>query len=157
MRARRVCGTAVLLAAIALLASLPAGAKRTTTATPAAPNFTSFLLSASSFVYSYNSTLQSTAFASFHDYDCSPSYQCDRNVLVEFTLHRGFGTFAPIAGRQQGETGQYGSSVRATFRLPSCRLIPRFRSVTYTVEVVADAPNGDEKTTTNYVYLRSCR
>jgi hypothetical protein len=78
-------------------------------------------------------------------------------VLVEFTLHRGFGSYAPIVGRQQGETGQYGSSVRASFRLPSCRLIPRFQSVTYTVEVVAAAPNGDEKTTNSYGYLRSCR
>src|SRR5262249_5366557 len=39
----------------------------------------------------------------------------------------------------------------------SCRLIPRFRSVSYTVEVVADAPNGEEKTTTSYTSLRSCR
>ena len=150
MRARQAVAMAIALVACAFPNVGSAGV-------PAAQSFTSFTLSAYSTIYTYNSTLQTSAYASFHDYDCSPSYQCDSNVLVEFTLHRGFGSYAPIAGRVQGETGQYGSSVRATFRLPSCRLIPRFQSVTYTVEVVAAAPNGDERTTNSYVYLRSCR
>jgi hypothetical protein len=126
-------------------------------AVPVAQAFTSFFVSVSATTWSYNSTLQATAYASFHDYDCSPSYSCDHNVIVEFTLHRGFGSYAPIVGRLQGETGQYGSTVRATFRLPSCRLLPKYQSVTYTVEVVAAAPDGQEKTATTYAYLRSCR
>lgn len=124
---------------------------------PVAYAYTSFTVSASSYVLSYNSTLQATAYASYHDWDCTPSYQCDRNVYVEFVLHRGIGTYSPIVGRLQGQTGQYGSSVRATFRLPSCRLIPRYQSVTYTIEVIADAPDGEEKTAQSYAYLRSCR
>jgi hypothetical protein len=150
MRARQAIAIAISLVAFAIPNVGLAGV-------PAAQSFTSFALSAYSTIYSYNSTLQATANAYSHDYDCTQSYQCDRNVLVEFTLHRGFGSYAPIVGRLDGETGQYGSSVRATFRLPSCRLIPRFQSVTYTVEVVAAAPNRDEKTTNSYAYLRSCK
>ena len=82
---------------------------------------------------------------------------CDRNVMVEFTVHRGYSIYSPILGRAYGETGQYGSSVSSTFRLPSCRLIQQYRSITYTIEMVAVAPNGQEKTARAYAYHRSCR
>ena len=55
------------------------------------------------------------------------------------------------------ETGQYSSSMRVKFRVPSCRFIPKYRSKTYTVVMEAVAPNGDEKVSTRTVYVRSCR
>jgi hypothetical protein len=55
-----------------------------------------------------------------------------------------------------GETGQYGSSVGARFKLPNCRYIPKYRSQPYTVEVNAVAPDGTETSTSRMVSLRSC-
>jgi hypothetical protein len=59
--------------------------------------------------------------------------------------------------RDYDETGQYGSSVQASFALPSCRFIPRYRSQTYTIVMTAEAPNGQEKQNTRTVYQQSCR
>lgn len=50
----------------------------------------------------------------------------------------------------------YGSSVSASFKLPNCRYIPKYRSQPYTVEVNAVAPDGTEKSTSRMVSLRSC-
>jgi hypothetical protein len=97
------------------------------------------------------------AYASYRDYGCIPSYQCDRNVLVEFELRRGYSSYSPLMGRTYGQTGQYGSSARASFQLPSCRFLERFRSQTYTIVMTAVAPNGQEKTSSRTVYQRSCR
>ncbi|HXH34484.1 MAG TPA: hypothetical protein VNJ54_08750 [Plantibacter sp.] len=119
--------------------------------------FTSFYVSISSaYIYSYSDTLDVSVSASYRDYDCTPSYSCDRNVLVEVVLHRGYGSYSPVVARKIGETGQYGSSVRASFKLPNCRFIPKYRSQPYTVEVNAVAPDGDEKSSSRMVSLRSC-
>ena len=116
----------------------------------------SFYVSASAYVWSYSNTLDVTTRASYTDFSCTPSYACDKNVLVEVVLHRGYSKYSPIVGRQYGQTGQYGSSVRNSFRLPNCRYIPRFRSQPYTVEVNAVAPDGTERSTTRMVTQYSC-
>ena len=88
--------------------------------------YASFYVSTSANVWSYSNTLDVNTSARYSDYSCTPSYMCDRNVLVEVVLHRGYSKYSPIVGRQYGQTGQYGSSVRTSFRLPHCRYIPRF-------------------------------
>jgi len=118
--------------------------------------YASFYVSASANVWSYSNTLDVNTFARYSDYSCTPSYLCDRNVLVEVVLHRGYSKYSPIVGRQYGQTGQYGSSVRNSFRLPNCRYIPRFHSQPYTVEVNAVAPDGTERSTTRTVTQFSC-
>ena len=107
--------------------------------------------------FSYSGSISVSTYASFRDYQCYPSYQCDQNVIVQLELRNGFGSFGRLVGRTTGQTGQYGSSVRATFRVPACRYIPKGRSVTYTVLMRAVAPNGDVKTDQTYVYARSCQ
>ena len=107
--------------------------------------------------FSYSGSISVSSYASFRDYQCYPSYQCDQNVIVQLELRNGFGSFGRLVARMTGETGQYGSSVRATFRVPACRYIPRGRTVTYTVLMRAAAPNGDVKTDHGYVYARSCQ
>jgi hypothetical protein len=125
--------------------------------TGAASAYTSFSLYVSSaYIWSYSNTLEVRASASYQDYDCSPSYQCDRNVMVEFVVHRGYGTYSPVVGRAYDQTGQYGSSATARFRMPNCRYLKKYSSQPYTVEVNAAAPDGSEKQTTRTVYLRSC-
>jgi hypothetical protein len=118
--------------------------------------YSSFYVSASAYVWNYSNTLDVTTRASYADFSCTPSYACDKNVLVEVVLHRGYSKYSPIVGRQYGQTGQYGSSVRSSFRLPNCRYIPRFRSQAYTVEVNAVAPDGTERSTTRMVTQYSC-
>jgi hypothetical protein len=97
------------------------------------------------------------AYASYRDYGCSPSYRCDRNVLVEFELRRGYSSYSPLIARSYGQPGQYGSSAGASFQLPSCRFLERYRSQPYTIVMTAAAPNGQEKTSSRTVYQRSCR
>ena len=127
-------------------------------AASAAPFYTSFSAWVSSATaWTYTNRLDVRGYASYRDWDCTPSYQCDRNVQVEFELRRGFTAYGPLMARSYDETGQYGSSVETSFRLPSCRAIPRYRSQTYTVVMTAYAPDGDEKTSTRTVYQRSCR
>jgi len=123
---------------------------------PLRSSYTSFYPSVSAYVLSYTGTLQVRGSASYRDYNCSPSYACDRNVMVKFTLYRGYSTYSPIVGRAYGQTGQYGSTVSSTFQIPSCRVIPRYQSITYTVEMLAVAPNGQQKTARTSAYLRSC-
>jgi hypothetical protein len=123
----------------------------------AALAYTSFNASISSTYYwRYSNTIDVTGYASFRDYDCQPSYACDWNVMAEFTLRRGYSSYGPIVGRAYAQTGQYGSSLRATFRVPSCRYIPRYQSVTYTVVMDAVAPNGQERQSSRTVFVRSC-
>jgi hypothetical protein len=123
----------------------------------AASAYVSFsLYVTSAYIWSYSNTLEVRVSASYRDYDCTPYYSCDRNVLVEFVLHRGYGTYSPVMARSYGETGQYGSSVSARFRMPDCRYLRKYTSQTYTVEVNAVAPDGSEKSTSRAVYLRSC-
>ena len=95
-------------------------------------------------------------YASFRDYDCTPSYACDRNVFASFTVHRGLSRYSPRVASWTDATGQYGTSMRHTFRVPRCGVIPRYQSVTYTVYMQAVAPNGQERSAQTYVYLRSC-
>jgi hypothetical protein len=59
--------------------------------------------------------------------------------------------------RTYAETGQYGSSAKGSFQLPSCRFIERYRSQPYTIVMTAVAPDGQEKTSSRTVYQRSCR
>ena len=106
---------------------------------------------------SYSGSIMVTSSASFRDYQCYPSYQCDQNVIVQLELRNGFGSYGRLVGRTTGQTGQYGSSVYSTFRVPACRYIPRGRSVTYTVLMRAVAPNGQVKTDQSYVHARSCQ
>jgi hypothetical protein len=106
---------------------------------------------------SYSGLISVSTYASFRDYQCYPSYQCDQNVIVQLELRNGVGSFGRLVGLTTGQTGQYGSSVRATFRVPACRYIPKGRTVTYTVLMRAVAPNGDVKTDQGYVYARSCQ
>ena len=146
------------LAAVVLAASAQASSKldHTQATAPVRSNYTSFYPSVSAYVLSYSGTLQVRGSASYRDYNCSPSYTCDRNVMVKFTVYRGYSTYSPIVGRAYGQTGQYGSTVSSTFRLPSCQVIPRYQSITYTIEMLAVAPNGQQKTARTYAYLRSC-
>src|SRR5262245_19917716 len=118
---------------VALLALLAVAA--TAVFAGSASAYSSFYVYASTYVWNYSNTLDVTTNASYSNYSCTPSYSCDRNVLVEVVVHRGYSKYSPIMGRQYGQTGQYGSSVRMSFRLPSCRYIPRFRSQPYTVEI----------------------
>ena len=125
--------------------------------TPVASAYSSFFVSISSaYIYSYSNTLDVRVSASYRDYDCTPSYSCDRSVLVEIVLHRGYSTYSPVVSRKLGETGQYGGSASASFKLPNCRYIPKYSSQPYTVEVNAVAPDGSEKSTSRLVSLRSC-
>jgi len=124
---------------------------------PVASAYSSFFLSISSaYIYSYSNNLDVRVSASYRDYDCTPSYSCDRSVIVEVVLHRGYSTYSPIVARRVAETGQYGSSVSASFRLPNCRYIRKYSSQPYVVEVNAVAPDGTEKSTSRLVSLRSC-
>jgi hypothetical protein len=151
---RRVARIAFVLAALAAMAL--AGTAQASTASPVRSSYTSFFTSVSAYALSYSGSLQVRGYASYRNYSCSPSYRCDQNVMVQFTLHRGYSIYSPIVGRTYGQTGQYGSSVSATFTVPSCRWIPRYQSVTYTVEMRAFATDGQQKTAQTYAYLRSC-
>ena len=112
----------------------------------------------SAFYYSYTGSISVSAYASFRDYDCEPSYQCERNVVADFELRSGIGSYGRLISRATAQTGQYGSSMYVnSFRVPSCRYIPRYHSVTYTILMEAVAPNGAVRTSTKYVYARSCR
>jgi hypothetical protein len=120
-------------------------------------SFTAYISSANVWTYSSPNKLDVRVHASYRDYDCTPSYDCDRNVLVEVELRRGYTSYGPVMARLYGETGQYSSSVSGSFRLPSCRFIPRYRSQSYTVTLTAVAPDGQEKTSRRTVTQRSCR
>jgi hypothetical protein len=120
-------------------------------------SFTAYVGSAYVWTYSSTNKLDVSVYASYRDNDCTPSYECDRNVLVELELRRGYSSYGPVMARLYGETGQYGSSVRGSFRLPHCRFIPRYRSQSYTVTLTAVAPDGQEKTSRRTVTQRSCR
>jgi hypothetical protein len=141
--------SAVLLVATACAALAGAGTAS------AYVSFSAWVSSAN--VWTYSNKLDVRGYASHRDSDCTPSYQCDRNVLVEFELRRGYGAYSPLMARDYDETGQYGSSVQASFALPSCRFITRYRSQTYTIVMTAVAPDGQEKRSTRTVYQQSCR
>ena len=140
------------------VAAFGAPASSSSAATPASSSYVSFSAWISSpFYSSYSGSISVSGYASFRDTDCYPSYQCDRDVFAEFELRRGYGSFAPLVGRASDTTGQYGSSLRASFRVPACRSIPKYKTVTYTLLMEAVAPNGDTKTDRRYIYARSCR
>jgi hypothetical protein len=92
----------------------------------------------------------------------------NRNILTAFHFKptkrdltgvvaiRGLSRYSPRVASWTGETGQYGSSLRHTFRVPRCGLIARYRSVTYTIYMQAVAPNGEERSAQTYVNVRSC-
>src|SRR5947209_5184671 len=76
---------------------------------PASPAFTSFFAYlTSAFYFSYSGSISVDGYASYRDYDCEPTYNCDRNVDVEFELRRGYGTYGLLIGRRYTSTGQYG-------------------------------------------------
>ena len=131
------------------------------TATPASAQpghqaFGSFYTSVSAYSLGSLGQINVNGYASFRDYDCTPSYGCDRNVFASFTVYRGLSRYSPRVASWTGATGQYGSSMRHTFRVPRCGVIPRYRSVTYTIYMQAVAPNGQERSAQTYVYVRSC-
>lgn len=128
-----------------------------TTATAASTYYSFSAWISSSFYYSYSGSIAVTGYARFQDYDCSPSYQCERNVFAEFELRQGYGRFGRLVSRAYDETGQYGSYMRVTFRVPACRSIPRGRTIIYTALMEAVAPNGAVKTDQRYIRARSCR
>jgi hypothetical protein len=152
-----------LFLVIATLAALLLAASAGASTAQAAPSsatmgtsYATFYASVSAYVLSYSGSLQLHGYANYRDYSCSPSYSCDRNVMVQFRVHRGYSIYSPIVGRAYAQTGQYGSSASATVGVPSCRMIPRYQSITYTIEMPAVAPNGQQKTAQTYAYLRSC-
>ena len=140
---------AVVLASL-LATAAPASAQ------PGNPAFSSFYTSVSAYPLSSLGQINVNGYASFRDYDCTPSYACDRNVLASFTVHRGLSRYSPRVASWTDQTGQYGTSMRHTFRVPRCGVIPRYQSVTYTIYMQAVAPNGQERSAQTYVYLRSC-
>src|SRR5262245_18930861 len=91
-------------------AAVPAGAVYT--------SFSAYITSA--YFWNYSNTLDVRASAYYRDSDCTPSYECDRDVVVEFKLVRGYSSYGPVVARTVSETGQYGSTLKASFRLPSC-------------------------------------
>jgi hypothetical protein len=93
----------VLLATAGLLALAFCGAASAYT------SFTAYISSANVWTYGSPNKLDVTGYASYRDYDCTPSYDCDRNVLVELELRRGYSSYGPVMARLYGETGQYGS------------------------------------------------
>jgi hypothetical protein len=131
-----------------------AGAALFATCASAAASFLS--VSATAYVWSYSNQLDVTTSAWYSDYSCTPTYSCDKNVNVEVVLHRGYSTYSPVVARKYGETGQYGSTVRTSFRLPNCKYIPRMSSQHYAVEINASAPDGSEQSTTRLVTQSSC-
>jgi hypothetical protein len=154
---KRVIFAVAILAVLLPTAAAQASPNRVAQAdAPARSNYTSFYTSVSAYVLSYTGTLQVNGYASYRDYNCSYSYSCDRNVMVRFTVYRGYSTYGVIVARTYGQTGRYGSSVSSSFRIPTCRMVPRYQTVTYTIEMVAVAPNGQQRTSTTSAYLRSC-
>jgi hypothetical protein len=149
-------------AALTLAASAEASTMNAVNQSQVAPTraaqstYESFYTSVSASVLSYSGSLQVRGYASYRDYSCSPSYTCDRNVMVKFIVHRGYSTYSPIVGTAYAQTGQYGTSVSSTFKLPSCRVLPRYQSITYTIEMFAVAPNGQQRAAQTSAYLRSC-
>jgi hypothetical protein len=149
---------ATLCVLAAVLLGLGVGAADAASSKLERQAYPSFYARVSSALYfSYSGSISVSGYASFRDYQCYPSYDCDQNVIVQLELRNGFGSFGRLVGRMTGQTGQYGTSVHATFRVPACRYIPRGRSVTYTVLMRAVAPNGDVRTGQSYVYARSCQ
>ncbi len=146
--------SAAALLAVVIVGLFGASASQ---AAPAYGSFTAWVSSATVSTYSNPNRLDVRGYASYRDYDCMPSNDCDRNVMVEFELRRGFSAYSPLMARAYAETGQYGTSVQASFRLPHCRAIARYGSQTYTVVMTAFAPDGQEKRSTRTVYQRSCR
>jgi len=125
---------------------------------PASSAFTSFFAYLTSTLYfSYSGSISVGGYASYRDYDCEPTYNCDRNVDVEFELRRGYGTYGLLIGRRYASTGQYGSSVYTSFRVPTCKQLQTGTTAVVTVVMTALAPDGEEKTSYRPVYLRSCR
>jgi hypothetical protein len=144
----KIAALVIAVVAASLFAAAPASAYA---------SFTSWVTSTNIWSHTTPNRLDVRGYASYRDYDCTPSYDCDRNVLVELELRRGYSSYGPVMARLYGETGQYGSYVRGSFRLPSCRFIPRYRSQSYTVTLTAVAPDGQEKTSRRTVTQRSCR
>jgi hypothetical protein len=138
----------------AVLTCLFAAALAAAGAASAQTSFYVFLTSAS--IPTYSDTLEAHAWTYYRDSDCAVRFQCDRdNVLVEFTLHRGYRTYAPQMERVK--TGQSGVSVGATFQVPDCRMLKKSRSLVYTLEVDATAPDGSHRHATRTFSQRSCR
>jgi hypothetical protein len=154
LTARCLITTVSRVRRLTLLVSVAAAVAAITAASASA--YPIFSLSVSAYGLSYTGTISASAYASYSDYSCTPSYACDRNVIVQFRLYRGFGAYGPLVGTSSGQTGQYGSSVRATFTVPPCRFIPRYSRVSYTVAALGVAPNGQQKTSTSYVSISSC-
>jgi hypothetical protein len=77
-----------------------ASSSRTGAASPSVARFSNFTAWLSSPLYlSYLGQINVSGYASFHDYDCQPSYQCERNVFAELELRQGFGRYG-APGRQ---------------------------------------------------------
>ena len=99
-----------------------------------------------------------SAYASYSDSDCYPSYQCDRNVIVLFEIREGvFNPYGRLVSQTHRETGQYGSSVRFTVGAPRCAILPRYYRKVYTVFMTAVSPTGQEKTARTLFTVSSCR
>jgi hypothetical protein len=158
---KRRPGGLISLVVLALgLALIGVAGTKPAAAAGSAVGFTSFsawISSANIWTYTNPNRLDVRGYASYRDYDCSPSYQCDRNVLAVFELRRGYSNYSPLVTRAYDQTGQYSSTVDASFQIPSCRLIDRFRSQPYTIVMTAAAPDGRQKTSSRTVYQRSCR
>jgi len=120
-------------------------------AASAQTSFYMYLTSAS--IPAYSNTLQAHAWTYYRDTDCATRFQCDRDVVVEFTVHRGYRTYAPVMDRVK--TGQ-GSSADLSFRLPDCRSMKKSASWVYTLDVDAVAPDGSRRHATRTLSQHSC-
>jgi hypothetical protein len=135
----------------AVLTCLVAAALVVAGVASAQTSFYMYLTSAS--IPAYSNTLQAHAWTYFRDTDCMERFQCDRDVLVEFTLHRGYRTYVPVTERVK--VGQ-ASSADATFRLPDCRSMTKHASWVYTLEVDAVAPDGSRRHVARILSQHSC-
>ena len=116
-----VKGLATLCLLVAVCLSLGVGAAYAAPSSAERQAYPSFFAHISNaFYFSYSGSISVSSYASFRDYQCYPSYDCGHNVIVQLELRNGFGSFGRLVGRATGQTGQYGSSVSATFRVPAC-------------------------------------
>jgi hypothetical protein len=81
--------------------------------------YPSFFASISTaFYYSYSGSISVSTHASFRDYQCYPSYDCDQNVIVQLELRNGLG---PSAVLSDARPGRRDSTAQACTRPSACR------------------------------------
>ncbi len=82
---------------------------------------------------------------------------CDLSVAVLFRVRAGSSTTGPVIAKAYRETGRSRPILGATFSAPKCSLLPRGYRQTYTIEMVAESPTGEQKSSRTFFTVRSCR